>query len=169
MTAVLSDECAHIASSIAACLVPVNAPDKPTNPFDMNNSDLSALSFDKLVNLRRQHQTRQAATSIRTKTTSRRQQVQKQVPTERQLLLQRLNEVVKEQQEKGTGTGAERGLRWRADAPAAGNATNAAEAAETQHKKVCFHLLHSAVAHTTSYSVGTGKALQRLQKVRSAR
>ena len=46
MTAVLSDECAHIASSIAACLVPVNAPDKPTNPFDMNNSDLSALSFD---------------------------------------------------------------------------------------------------------------------------
>jgi hypothetical protein len=169
MATVLSDKCAHVVSSIAACLVPVNAPDEPTNVFDINSSDLSALSFDKLMNLRRQHQTRQAATSIRTKTTSGSHQVQKQAPTERQLLLRRLNEVIKEQQEKGTGTGAERGLRWRADAPAAGNAANAAEAAETRHKKVWFHLPCSAVAHATSYLVGTDKAVQCLQKVRSAR
>jgi hypothetical protein len=51
MATILSDKCAHILSSIAACLVPVNAPNKLTNVFDMNSSDLLALSFEKLVNL----------------------------------------------------------------------------------------------------------------------
>jgi hypothetical protein len=92
---VLSDERAHIASSIAACLAPVNAPDEPTNVFDFNSSDLSALSFEKLVHLRRKHQTRQAATGVRTKTTSGAHQAQEQTATERQILLRRLNEVIK--------------------------------------------------------------------------
>jgi hypothetical protein len=58
-------------------------------------------------------------------------------PNERQLLIRRFHEVIKQQQEQGVGTGAETGLRWRAKVPAAGNAANAAETAETGHKKVC--------------------------------
>jgi len=42
--------------------------------------------------------------------------------------LHRFNEVIKQQQERGKGTGAERGLRW-GTTPAAGNAANAADAA----------------------------------------
>src|SRR5882762_2589406 len=110
---VLSDERAHIMSSLNACLAPINAPDEPTDVIDMNKSDLSTLSFEKLVTLRRRHQTRQATFGVRKKTTSGRDQPQAKSPTERQLLLRRFQEVVKQQQERGTGTGVERGLRWR--------------------------------------------------------
>jgi hypothetical protein len=108
----------------------------------MNSSDLSTLSFDKLVQLRRKHQTRQAATSVRKKMSSGRHQPQAQVPTDRQLLIKRFQEIIKQQQEQGKGTGAERGLRWRTDIPTAGNAANAAEAAKTRHKQVhCFRCI----------------------------
>jgi hypothetical protein len=137
---VLSDERDQIANSLNACLAPINAPDEPTHPLDMKSSDLSTLSFDKLVHLRRKHQTRQAATSVRKKMSSGRHQSQAKAPTKRQLLIRRFQEVIKQQQEQGRGTGAERGLRWRTDPPAAGNAANAAEAAKTRHKQVhCFH------------------------------
>ena len=103
-----------------------------------NQGDLSTLSFEKLVSLRSRHQTRQAASGVRKKTTSGRDQTHAKLPTERQLLLRRFQEIIKEQQEQGAGTGAERGLRWRmGNAPAAGNAANAAAAAKTRHKKVC--------------------------------
>jgi hypothetical protein len=137
METAISDERASIASSLNACLASVSAPDEPTGPLDMNTSDLSTLSFEKLVQLRRAHQTRQATTGVRTKATSGRNQVMSAAPTERQLLIRRFHEVIKQQQEQGVGTGAERGLRWRAEVPAAGNAANAAETAETRHKKVC--------------------------------
>ena len=148
MATVISDERAHIARNLNACLAPVNAPDEPTNQLDMSNNDLSTLSFDKLVQLRRRHQTRQATTGVRTKATSGRNQVnqsQPGMPTERQLLIRQFQEVIKQQQEQGVGTGAERNLRWRANAPAAGNATNAAEAAETRHKKVLFSFFSPTV------------------------
>jgi hypothetical protein len=135
---IISDERRHITSSLNACLAPLNAPDEPTDVIDMNKSDLSTLSFEKLVSLRSRHQTRQAASGVRKKTTSGRDQTHAKLPTERQLLLRRFQEIIKEQQEQGAGTGAERGLRWRmGNAPAAGNAANAAAAAKTRHKKVC--------------------------------
>jgi hypothetical protein len=137
MATVLSDERTRITSNLDACLAPISAPDEPTDARDMNSSDFSTLNFEKLVRLRRQHQTRLAAKGVRKKTTSGRDQTQAQAPTERQLLLRRFHEIIKEQQDQGTGTGAERSLRWRTgNPPAAGNAANAAEAAKTRHKKV---------------------------------
>lgn len=139
MVIVISDERTNITNSLNACLAPVNAHNKPIHPLDMNNSDLSTLSFDKLVLLRRKHQIQQAATGVRKKTTSGINQPQTGTPTERQRILRQLNEIIKEQQEQGTGTGVERSLRWRADAPVAGNAANAARAAVTRYKKVFYN------------------------------
>jgi hypothetical protein len=145
MEKMISDERARISASLNACLAPINAPDEPMNHFDV---DLSYLSFDKLVRLRLAHQTRQAATGVRKKTTSGKEQPLAHASTsisddpsgkketERQLLMRRFNEVIKQQQERGAGTGAERGLRWTSTAPVAGNAANAAEAAATRHKMV---------------------------------
>ena len=49
------------------------------------------------------------------------------------------------------------------------DAANTAEAAQTGHKKSVFDLPCSAVTDATSRSVRSDKALQRLEKVRSAR
>ena len=113
-------------------------PDEITNMFDMNASDISAINFDKLVQLRFKHQTKQAATGVRKKTHTERVRApssddestggKRKEETERQSLMRRFHEVIKEQQDRGTGTGVERGLRWGLT-PAAGNAANAAESA----------------------------------------
>lgn len=57
--------------------------------------------------------------------------------TECQLLIKQFHEVIKRQQDRGTGTGAERGLRWQGNVPGTGNAANAAEVAATRQKAVC--------------------------------
>jgi len=64
--------------------------------------------------------------------------------------LRRFNEVIKQQQERGKGTGAERGLRW-GTTPAAGNAANAADAAAARSTKVSFSLqfIVSGLLHNT--------------------
>jgi len=149
----------RISKNIAACLPPVNIPDEPTNTFDTNEADISSLSFDKLVRLRFAHQTKQAATGVRTRTRASTApadddtQVEKDTQkreTERQSLLHRFNEVIKQQQERGKGTGAERGLRW-GTTPAAGNAANAADAAAARSTKVSFSLqfIVSGLLHNT--------------------
>jgi hypothetical protein len=144
MSTVLSKERASIAKSLGACLTPVNAPDEPANPLDFNNSDLTTLNFENLVRLRFAHQTRQAATGIRKKAASTAKTTMpengsegektKKKVTERQLLIKQFHEVIKRQQDRGTGTGAERSLRWQGNVPTTGNAANAAEAAATRQK-----------------------------------
>jgi hypothetical protein len=166
----------RISNNIAACLAPVNIPDEPTNTFDTNKADLSSLSFDKLVRLRFAHQTKQAATGVRTrmhastppayddtqvepeKGTQRRE-------TERQSLLRRFNEVIKQQQDRGKGTGAERGLRW-GTTPAAGNAANAADAAAARSTKVSFSLKFIVFSFLHSTCKGLSKTQGCVCKVR---
>jgi hypothetical protein len=62
ITEFYSKDRTFISDSIKACLPTVNAPDEPTNPFDRKTTDVSSLSFDKLVELRFAHQTKQATT-----------------------------------------------------------------------------------------------------------
>jgi hypothetical protein len=102
------------------------------------------LDFEMLVNMRRQHQTKQATTGVRTKkfkTDSSHE------TTMRGKIIRELHEVLKEvQDDVAIGTGADRGRRWTDNrAPAPGNAANAALAAATVAKKVStfFMILHS--------------------------
>ena len=164
----------RISNNIAACLAPVNIPDEPTNAFDTNKADLSSLSFDKLVQLRFTHQTKQAATGVRTRTHTSTvpadddTQVEKDThkrETERQSLLRRFNEVIKQQQDRGKGTGAERGLRW-GTTPAAGNAANAADAAAARSTKVSFSLKFIVFSFLRSTCKGLSKTQGCVCKVR---
>jgi hypothetical protein len=108
------------ADSIATCLPPVNLPDEATNAFDKNVTDISSLGFNKLVELRFAHQTKQAATGVRKRTpkgTTQQNSEDTQIDgdgrkpeTELQSLLCGFHEVIKQQQERGKGTGTVQGV-----------------------------------------------------------
>jgi hypothetical protein len=155
MSVSLAKSSRHISDTLADCLPPISGVNEQTNVFDMTTAELGMLNFDQMVELRFAHQTKQAASGIRksVKGTSNAQTAghAESVETQRQALLRKLNEVIKEQQERGVGTGVERGLRWRNPAPggrvgavdgavhpqaAPGNAANAVETATKLAGKV---------------------------------
>ena len=150
-----SDDALHISRTlslgIADSLPPVHV-DQPSNPFDIE--DPSALDLRELVNLQFAHQTKQAATGVKTHSCSNttnsdssspgevtgRRSVK---PTERQELLRRFTEIIKQQGDRGIGTGLERSARWqkvtnqtRSASSASGNAKNAAITAKAAATKV---------------------------------
>jgi hypothetical protein len=102
-----------------------------------------------LINMRRQHQTKQAATGVRTK---KFKADSSHETTMRGKIIREFHEMLKEAQDDvAIGTGADRGRRWtdnRAPAPGgregivaapeilAGNAANAALAADAVAKRV---------------------------------
>lgn len=112
----------------------------------------SDLDFEMLINMRRQHQTKQAAIGVRTKKFKTNSSDATSV---RGKIIRELHEVLKEAQDDvAIGTGADRGRRWtdhnRVPAPggregvikgvaapeiSAGNSTNAALAAAAVAKK----------------------------------
>jgi hypothetical protein len=157
MSATLAESSRHISDALADCLPPISGVNERTNIFDMTREELSTLNFDQLVDLRFAHQTKQALSGVRRSATgtfkaqTSENSAETSKKTQRQELLRRLNEIIKEQQEKGIGTGAERGLRWRNPAPGgrdgavsgvnhppatAGNTANAAENATKLAGKV---------------------------------
>jgi hypothetical protein len=162
MSAALAESSQHISNALADCLSPISGFNERTNVSDMTMEELSTLNFGQLVELQFAHQTKQALSGIRRSAISRTSgaQTTEHPPkaskttgeTQRQALLHRLNEVIKEQQERGVSTGAERGLQWRNPAPggrdgvldgnpqssaAAGNMANAIETAMKLASKVC--------------------------------
>ncbi|KAJ7907834.1 hypothetical protein B0H13DRAFT_1618080, partial [Mycena leptocephala] len=102
------------------------------------------INFDYLVELRRRHQTAQAARGVRTRVVDWSSEKAKAVSI-RQQLIKKLHLALKEEQDHATGTGLERSARWHAPAPggraalpaaaAAGNSANAALAATVVAKK----------------------------------
>jgi hypothetical protein len=141
-----SDDAASITKILvqanAVTLPPVNIAD-PSNPF--NATDPSNIDLQELPKLRYDHQTKQAASGVRTS--------KKPPPTLRQLSLrQQLHQstvdLIKKQGEVGIGSGADRFLRWRSTAsgttdagpvalaPPTGNAANAAMNAKAIAKRV---------------------------------
>ena len=109
-------------------------PDERSRPFGHGGLRFDDLNFDMMINMRRAHQTKHAATGIRTK---------KSKPTDGSIrghILQEFHAALKEaQDEHGTGTGLERVARWRGtsapDLPA-GNEANAAVVAANVAKVV---------------------------------
>lgn len=136
----------------------VRAPDAPSRPIGHGTIQYDDLDFEMLVNMRRQHQTKQASKGVRTK---------KSKPadgTVRGQVIREFHQALKEaQDDKAIGTGTLRGVRWTAPAPGpasggrgtlingimgdnlpAGNVANAAAAAAaTVAKRVHPYLLLS--------------------------
>lgn len=120
--------------------------DQPSKPLGLGTVTADDLDFGALVNMCRQHQTRQAATGVRTQ--RRAEQTKEPKKTERQKLIRRMHEVLKESQsDVAVGTRCERKARWTtaakggqvdedASAAASGNTANAIAAATTQAMKV---------------------------------
>lgn len=130
-------------------------------PFDMGQGDESLKPFDcsplygaqhdfsELVILRLQHQTRYAASGIRTRAKAvvggGTDTCKAELSLRRQII-NKYNDILRRQQDQGAGTGAERSIRWNNKAtgqavvlaPLAGNAANAAVVAAASGNEVCF-------------------------------
>ena len=141
------------AKDVYNSLPAVRVPDEPSHPLGHGKLRSDDLNFEILINMRRAHQTKHAATSIRTKLTK---------PADesfRGRILQEFHEALKEaQDERGAGTGLERVARWHEREPApggrggiiggasapgfpSGNVANAAVVAGNVAKQVCALLL----------------------------
>ncbi|THH16648.1 hypothetical protein EUX98_g9269 [Antrodiella citrinella] len=119
-------------------LAPLNTADELEKPVGFGSASLTQYDFSHLVELRRQHQTRQAAQGVRTQTTATMPNPEASI---RRKLLKGFNEIVKEQQPNAIGTGLERRTRWTTHAENAdvsqpeshvsGNVANASAVAKT--------------------------------------
>jgi hypothetical protein len=121
---------------------------EPSKRLGQGSPTPDTINFDYLVELRRRHQTAQAARGVRTRVIDHRSEKVKEASI-RQQLIKKLHLALKEEQEsQATGTGLERSARWRAPAPGgrdvvsgsalpgSGNSANAALAATAVAKKV---------------------------------
>ncbi|KAG5640515.1 hypothetical protein DXG03_008231 [Asterophora parasitica] len=96
MDEAISEDAATIARVLAASLPAPNANEGPANPFNSASLDPSTIDLSELIKLRRAHQTLQAASGIRTAYRSEHSEKRKAL-TERQMLLRRFEDVIKEQ------------------------------------------------------------------------
>jgi hypothetical protein len=152
-------------NKVAASLPPVNIDEHNTCPF--NAADPSSIDLTILTSLRFKHQTKQAASGVRTSKKTHSKDFDsadetaptgKKELTDRQAILKGFYEIIREQGEKGIGTGADQLRRWteRNPAPggrlgnidgakvqelAAGNSANAAAVADANAKRVSCQLV----------------------------
>lgn len=159
-----AEQISHVLSmcgnEVVASLPPVDIDEHNNCPF--NAADPSNIDLSVLTTLRFQHQTKQAATGVRTSKLSHSKDFDETAPsgkkelTDRQAILKGFSEIIREQGEKGIGTGADRLRRWseRNPAPggrlsningveapelAAGNSANAVAVADANAKRVSDH------------------------------
>ena len=159
-----ASECQDIREAMSIKLPPLQLRDEPSHPFGQGNLAADSLDLSSLVSMRFQHQTRHAAKAVRvqgpatvTNTSSSvirtdsfggaendlTPNIQKGESVRRQLIRE-FHAVLKEQQDKGTGSGLERVARWRSEGNVmdnerptiTGNAANAASAAKQVAKTV---------------------------------
>lgn len=97
-------------------------------------TDLEDIDMSELVKLRRAHQMRYAETGVRVRTTK----AVDPAEDSKRLLGHKLYEILKQEQDRGIGTGLERTARWKnkATETKSGNAANAAAVAKTNARKV---------------------------------
>ncbi|KAJ7122137.1 hypothetical protein C8R44DRAFT_876453 [Mycena epipterygia] len=121
---------------------------EPSKPLGRGLTTSDVVNFDSLVELRRSHQTIQAARGVRTRVVDRSSEKAKEASL-RQQLIRKLHLALKEDQGQATGTGLERAARRREPAPGgrggavpssqlalpAGNSANAALAATVLARK----------------------------------
>ncbi|KAJ7602998.1 hypothetical protein DFH06DRAFT_1350726 [Mycena polygramma] len=117
---------------------------KASKPLGKGSATAEGLDFDYLVELRRRHQTVQAACGVRTRMTQTTEK-SKEVSLHQQLI-KKFHLALKEEQDRAIGTGLVRNAHWTAPAPggrgtdvpgtqSAGNAANAALSATVVAKK----------------------------------
>ena len=155
---VVSDEYKHIqeVSRLHNISIPaIQLADEPSRPLGHGTIQHGDLDFEMLINMRRQHQTKQAAIGVRTKKFKANSD-SSYATMICSKIIREFHEVLKEAQDDvAIGTGADRGWRWIDNrVPALGgrrgvikgvaapelsacNATNAALAAATVAKKAC--------------------------------
>lgn len=108
----VSDEYARIQEVAQLRNIPIPAvqlPDCPSRPMGHGAIQYDDLDFEILINMRRQHQTKQAATGVRTK---KFKADSSQETTMRGKIIRELHETLKEAQDDvAIGTGADRGRR----------------------------------------------------------
>ena len=151
-----SDDAANITKVLTEAhtvvqLPPVNVAD-PSNPF--NATDPSNIDLQELTKLRYNHQTKQAASGVRT---SKKPSLAPKQLSLRQQLHRNTVDLIKKQGEVGVGSGVDRFLRWQSTTsgtsqtigassvalnPPTGNAANAAINAQAIAKRVWCHILY---------------------------
>ncbi|KAJ7757929.1 hypothetical protein B0H16DRAFT_1822598 [Mycena metata] len=151
----------------------------PSPPSSKPLVDISSDDLAPLVALRREHQTREERMGVRTYKSSGtyvnpKTGVEKPL-TDRQLLAQKMQGIVKRDQERGSSTGLNRTVRWRTDTgsasilaaavPKTGNAANAELAAggrakeAIKRRRAIFGRL-KCVSRVAEAGVGTTSQLQ---------
>ncbi|KIJ91177.1 hypothetical protein K443DRAFT_115413 [Laccaria amethystina LaAM-08-1] len=108
----LSEDAITIARFLADSLpAPNSVLDKPTLPY--LDLDMSGIDIQSLIDLRHAHQTKQAASGVRTTTRTQANSIAQSALSERQAILRGFKEVIKQREEVGAGTGIKRSKRWR--------------------------------------------------------
>lgn len=130
--------------------VPALSVSEPSKPLGRGLATPETINFDHLVELRRRHQTIQAARGVRTRVLDTTTEKAKEASL-RQQLIRKFHLALKEEQEQAVGTGLNRAVRWQTSAPGgrglnvpgaqpqsriAGNSENAALTATSLAKKV---------------------------------
>ncbi|KAJ6464937.1 hypothetical protein C8R45DRAFT_756072, partial [Mycena sanguinolenta] len=129
---------------LAKMYVPPTSPDMPPPPSSKPLLDISSNDLVPLVELRRQHQTREEQMGVRTYKGSgmyknHKTGVEKPL-TERQIMAQKMQEIVRRDQERGSSTTLNRTVRWTGSTgivsttAKTGNAANAELAAGSRAK-----------------------------------
>ncbi|KAK6984121.1 hypothetical protein R3P38DRAFT_2472408, partial [Favolaschia claudopus] len=106
-----------IAEEQAAIELPALSVTEPSKPLGRGAPVPDNLDFDYLVDLRRRHQTIQAAVGVRTRVGDSADSEKAKERSLRQQLIRKFHLALKEEQDTATGTGLERAARWRASAP----------------------------------------------------
>ncbi|KAK7058169.1 hypothetical protein R3P38DRAFT_3547667 [Favolaschia claudopus] len=112
---------------------------KDSPPSSRPLTDISSTDLASLVQIRREHQTREERMGVRTykgSGTYKNPKTGEEKPlTERQLLAQKMQAIIGRDQEKGSSTGLNRTVRWTGSATKTGNAANAELAATGRAKE----------------------------------
>jgi hypothetical protein len=111
---IVAEEQANI--MLGTKLPPVSV-SEPSKPLGRGSATAATIDFDYLVELRRRHQTIQAARGVRTRILDSPKSDRAQAESLRQQLTRKLHLALKEEQDLAAGTGLDRGIRWRAPAP----------------------------------------------------
>ncbi|KAF8872673.1 hypothetical protein CPB84DRAFT_1829734 [Gymnopilus junonius] len=128
---ILSDIAAAHGERLANSLPPVNIQEPEADIYSSNMTE--DIDLSELVRLRVRHQTKQAETGVRKTGNSEALTNQSKAKslTERQQLLRKFSEIIKQEGDRGIGTGLDRNVRW----TASGNSANATAVAKTTATK----------------------------------
>lgn len=128
---ITAEEYQHL-DEFQAALSKLKTSNELSKPLGHGGITIDDLDFTYFVEMRRRHQTRQAALGVRTRKFKRPMDPD---VTLKQHIVRRMREVLKEQDDHAVGTGCERSARWETS-DTTGNSANAAAAAATLAKKV---------------------------------